>query len=196
MKYRAITEENFYYNELKNTCLFILNNNISESELKEKLRENDILDTKSNNNFVKKYQSINKRIKFFDKNLMEIFVKAEIESSKFLNLYTIICAERFIAEFMEEVIKIKYDNFDCNLAESDFKNFMQYKEEQSEIINNWSEATKKKIILKLKNFLSEGGFLKKEDKTSYKILKPIINPEVLEFIKIYGKKEILKIMLY
>ena len=196
MKYRAITGENFYYNELKKTCNFILKENINQSELKERLKKSDILDCKSESNFNKKYQSIGKRVQYLNKTLMKIFVETQIENSKFLNLYTIICSERFIAEFMEEVIKLKYTTFDYCLNESDFKNFMQHKEEQSDIVNSWSDAGKKKMIIKIKNFLSEGGFLKKEKDGSYQILKPLVDKDILKAIKINGKEEILRIMLY
>lgn len=196
MKYRAITGENFYCNELKKTCSFILKENIEQVDLKERLKENDILDCKSDSNFTKKYQSISKRVQFLNKNLMKKFIETQIEDSKFLNLYTIICSERFIAEFMEEVIKLKYTTFDYYLNDSDFKNFMQHKEEQSEIVASWSEAGKKKMIIKIKNFLSEGGFLQKEKDGSYKILRPLVDEDVLETIRTNGKEEILKIMLY
>lgn len=196
MKYRAITGENFYCNELKKTCNFILKENINQDELKEKLKEKDILDCKSDSNFNKKYQSIGKRVQYLSKDLMRIFGETQIENSKFLNLYTIICSERFIAEFMEEVIKEKYTAFDYYLNESDFKNFMQHKEEQSEIVASWSDSGKKKMIVKIKNFLSEGGFLKKEKDGVYKISKPLVDDEILKIIKNDGKKEILEIMLY
>lgn len=196
MKYRAITGENFYYNEMKNLCSFILKNNITEENLKEKVFENDILDCKSLSNFNKKYQTVSKRIKFFNRNLMELLIENGVEEGKFLNLYAILCSERFIAEFMEEVIKNKYESYDYYLDESDFNNFLHYKEEQSEIVNEWTEAGKKKMLVKIKNFLSEGGFIKKDSDKRFKILKPIINKNILKSIKENGEEKILKIMLY
>ena len=196
MKYRAITGENFYFNEMRSLCNFILKNDITEETLKEKLMENDVLDCKSMSNFNKKYHTVNKRIKFLNRNLMKILVESNVEEGKFLNLYTILCSERFIAEFMEEVVKNKYKSYEYYLNEGDFNNFLQYKEEQSEIVNGWTNAGKKKMLVKIKNFLLEGGFIKKESEKVYKIFKPVIDKAILENIKENGEEKILKIMLY
>ena len=52
------------------------------------------------------------------------------------------------------------------------------------------------LYTKIKNFLVEGGFLKKESDGSFKIIKPIIDEEVIKEIKENGSKKILEIMLY
>lgn len=198
MKYAAITGENFYYSEMKNVCEFLYKNGykIEETDFRQKLKDNDILDCKSESNFKKKYQTINKRIKTITDGLMKKIITENIENGKFINLYLILCIERFIAEFMDEVVREKFINFDYILVESDFRNYLKHKEEQSEIVNNWTESGKEKMLVKIKNFLSEGGFIKKQKDGSYKISKPLIDEEIIKEIRENGKKEILKIMLY
>ena len=51
------------------------------------------------------------------------------------------------------------------------------------------------MLLKIKNFLTEGGFLEK-NKDTYKILKPVVDSDVIDEIKENGDKKILKIMFY
>lgn len=196
MRYRAITSENFYFTELKNTCLYLLEHNEIKN-LKVSLQEHDILDCTSESNFNKKFLSIQKRLKAFTPNLMELFVKVDYNSAKFINLYSIVHQERLIAEFMDEVIREKYILFDYFLTEGDFLKFMQHKQQQSDVIASWSEAGRKKMIVKLKNFLVETGFLEKiiED-GNYKIIKPLVDPLVIETIKEQGNEKILSIMLY
>lgn len=198
MKYAAITGENFYFNEMKSTCNFLLKGkyNIEEIDFKDLLKKNDILDCKSEYNFAKKFMTINKRIKVLTPNMMQFIVDNDIKIGKFLNLYTILCNERFIAEFMDEVVRDKYMNLNYVIDELDFNMFLKHKEEQSEIVNNWSDSGKKKMIVKVKNFLLEGGYVHKNKDGSYKILKPIIEDEVLEEIRKNGNEKILKIMLY
>lgn len=200
MKYRAITGENFYLLELKNTCKFLLSDdispNISEEEFKKKLKENDILDSKTESNFLKKFQSIKKRYKVLTENLKKELIIANAETSKFINLYAILCCERIMAEFMDEVIREKYSTFDYEIKYSDFVSFINYKATQSEIINAWTEAGKKKMVDKLKNFLKDGGFLEKIDDSKYKIIKPIIDPKVIDEIEVNGNNKILRTMLY
>lgn len=194
MEYRAITAENFYLIEMKNTCKFILENKLEE-DFKNLLKINNILETVSESNFSKKFNTINKRLKCLTDNLKKQIVDTDLASAKFINLYSILCNERFILEFLEEVVKEKYDNFDYSIKESDFLNFMETKSEQSKVIQNWTTEGKRRMLIKVKNFLIEGGYLEK-NKDGYKIIKPIIDLAVIDEIKENGNKKILKIMFY
>ena len=194
MEYRAITAENFYLIEMRNTCKFILENK-AEEDLKSLLKTNNILETVSESNFSKKFNTINKRLKSLTDNLKKQIVDTDLASAKFINLYSILCNERFILEFLEEVVKEKYDNYDYYIKESDFSNYMETKSEQSKVIQNWTAEGKRKMLVKIKNFLTEGGFLEK-NKDGYKILKPIVDLAVIDEIKENGNKKILKIMFY
>ena len=194
MEYRAITGENFYLIEMKNTCKFILENKVEE-DFKKILKANNILETVSESNFSKKFNTINKRLKSLTDNLKKQIVDTDLASARFINLYSILCNERFILEFLEEVVKEKYDNYDYSIKESDFSNYMETKSEQSKVIQNWTEAGKRKMLVKIKNFLTEGGYLEK-NKDGYKIIKPIIDLAVIDEIKENGNKKILKIMFY
>ena len=194
MEYRAITAENFYLIEMKNTCKFILKNKVEE-DLKKLLKINNILETVSESNFSKKFNTINKRLKSLTDNLKKQIVDTDLASARFINLYSILCNERFILEFLEEVVKEKYDNYDYSIKESDFSNYMETKSEQSKVIESWTVEGKKKMLVKVKNFLTEGGYLEK-NKDGYKIIKPIIDLAVIDEIKENGNEKILKIMFY
>ena len=194
MEYRAITAENFYLIEMKNTCKFILKNKVEE-DLKNLLKANNILETVSESNFSKKFNTINKRLKSLTDNLKKQIVNTDLTSARFINLYSILCNERFILEFLEEVVKEKYDNYDYSIKESDFSNYMETKSEQSKVIQNWTAEGKRKMLVKVKNFLTEGGYLEK-NKEDYKIIKPIVDLAVINEIKENGNKKILKIMFY
>ena len=194
MEYRAITAENFYLIEMKNTCKFILENKLEE-DLKNLLKANNILETVSESNFSKKFNTINKRLKCLTDNLKKQIVNTDLTSARFINLYSILCNERFILEFLEEVVKEKYDNYSYYIKESDFSNYMETKSEQSKVIQNWTAEAKRRMLIKVKNFLTEGGYLEK-NKEDYKIIKPIVDLAVIDEIKENGNKKILKIMFY
>ena len=194
MEYRAITAENFYLIEMRNTCKFILENKVEE-DLKKLLKINNILETVSESNFSKKFNTINKRLKSLTNNLKKQIVNTDLTSARFINLYSILSNERFILEFLEEVVKEKYDNYDYYIKEGDFSNYMETKSEQSKVIESWTVEGKKKMLVKVKNFLTEGGYLEK-NKDGYKIIKPIVDLAVIDEIKENGNKKILKIMFY
>ena len=194
MEYRAITAENFYLIEMKNTCKFILENK-PEEDLKNLLKINNILETVSESNFSKKFNTINKRLKSLTDNLKKQIVDTDLTSARFINLYSILYNERFILEFLEEVVKEKYDNYDYYIKESDFLIYLATKSEQSKVIQNWTAEAKRRMLIKVKNFLTEGGYLEK-NKEDYKIIKPIVDLAVIDEIKENGNKKILKIMFY
>ena len=194
MEYRAITAENFYLIEMRNTCKFILENKVEE-DLKNLLKTNNILETVSESNFSKKFNTINKRLKSLTDNLKKQIVDTDLTSARFINLYSILCNERFILEFLEEVVKEKYDNYDYCIKESDFSNYIETKSEQSKVIQDWTAEGKRRMLIKVKNFLTEGGYLEK-NKDGYKIIKPIVDLAVIDEIKENGNKKILKIMFY
>ena len=194
MEYRAITAENFYLIEMRNTCKFILENKVEE-DLKKMLKANNILETVSESNFSKKFNTVNKRLKSLTDILKKQVVNTDLASARFINLYSILCNERFILEFLEEVVKEKYDNYDYSIKESNFLNYMETKSEQSKVIQNWTAEAKRRMLIKVKNFLTEGGFLEK-NKDGYKIIKPIVDLAVIDEIKENGNKKILKIMFY
>lgn len=194
MEYRAITAENFYLIEMRNTCKFILENKVEE-DFKKTLKANNILETVSESNFSKKFNTINKRLKSLTNNLKKQIVNTDLTSARFINLYSILSNERFILEFLEEVVKEKYDNYDYYIKEGDFSNYMETKSEQSKVIQNWTAEGKRRMLIKVKNFLTEGGYLEK-DKEGYKIIKPIVDLAVIDEIKENGNKKILKIMFY
>ena len=194
MEYRAITAENFYLIEMRNTCKFILENKVEE-DLKKMLKANNILEVVSESNFSKKFNTINKRLKSLTDNLKKQIVDTDLTSARFINLYSILCNERFILEFLEEVVKEKYDNYDYCIKESDFSNYIETKSEQSKVIQDWTAEGKRRMLIKVKNFLTEGGYLEK-NKDAYKIIKPIVDLAVIDEIKENGNKKILKIMFY
>ncbi|MGL6066944.1 MAG: BrxA family protein [Cetobacterium sp.] len=194
MKYRSITGENFYYTELKSTARYLLKNPNTEN-LKEFFKNEDILDCTSESNFQKKFLSINKRLKYLNEELMYQLVEGDSNSGKFINLYTILCSERFLLEFADEVISDKYRHYDYYLKESEIQNFMKLKSEQSELVQSWSEAGKAKMVMKIKNFFLEGGFIYKEEEKLYKIVKPIILSEIIDEMR-KENMSVVKAMLY
>ena len=195
MEYRAITSENFYYKEIKKVARAIVETPEILENLREYLLENDLLDCSSEYNFKKKFSSINKRIKALSSDLIKILAEEDQNIGKFMNFYAILLNERIILEFMDEVIKPKYYGYDSHLSESEIIGFILEKGDHSEKINSWSDSAKKKMAVKIKNFIKEAGYLL-EEKGELIITRPIIPYDILEVIGYRGHKNILAAMLY
>ena len=195
MRYRAITSENFYYKELKNTVILLQKNLVPFEEAKELIRENDVLDTKSVANFNKKFLSISKRYNALSEELRSILCEADSNNGKFINFYAILLAERIVLEFVDEVIRENFSRLNYQLSNSDFVNFMKHKQEQSEDVASWSQAGRDKVITKLKNFSLEAGYIEK-NKDGFLIKKPVVDINIINAIENQSGSKFLKILLY
>ena len=195
MKYRAITSENFYYKELKNTAILLKTNSVPFEEAKELIKEKDVLDTKSIANFNKKFLSISKRYNALSEELRDMLCDADSDSGKFINFYAILLAERIVLEFVDEVIRENFSRLNYQLSNSDFINFMKHKQEQSEEVASWSQAGRDKVITKLKNFSVEAGYLEKNN-DGFLIKKPVVDTSVINAIENQSGSKFLKILLY
>ena len=194
MKYRAITSENFYYTDIKRTAKIVMDKRYSREELIEIIKEKGIIEYNTEYNFNKKFLSINKRINKLNEFLIIKLAEESPDIGKFINLFSIVLNERIFYDFFNEVIKEKYFLLDYYITNDEFISFMNEKEEQEEEIKNWSSETKRKIIVKIKAFLVESGYLVKT-KTGYKIIRPLIPDDIISNIEQNYDKNILRILL-
>ena len=194
MKYRAITSENFYYTDIKRTAKIVMGKRYSREELIEIIKEKGIIEYNTEYNFNKKFLSINKRINKLNEFLIIKLAEESPDIGKFINLFSIVLNERIFYDFFNEVIKEKYFLLDYYITNDEFISFMNEKEEQEEEIKNWSSETKRKIIVKIKAFLVESGYLVKTE-TGYKIIRPLIPDDIISNIEQNYDKNILRILL-
>ena len=194
MKYRAITSENFYYTDIKRTAKIVMDKRYSREELIEIIKEKGIIEYNTEYNFNKKFLSINKRINKLKECLIIKLAEESPDIGKFINLFSIVLNERIFYDFFNEVIKEKYFLLDYYITNDEFISFMNEKEEQEEEIKNWSSETKRKIIVKIKAFLVESGYLVKTE-TGYKIIRPLIPDDIISNIEQNYDKNILRILL-
>ena len=181
MIYRAITDENFYYLDIKKVAR-VFNKFDSYEELKKNIIENQILEYSSERNFQIKMKVINRRLKVLNDFLLNTLATETSEVGKVVNLLSIILNEKIVFDFMYEVFLPKYKSSDYFISNSIFFSFMNEKTEQELEVAKWSEASKKKIISKLKFFLPLAKF--NPDIKSFSFLLPSKIFPVLMFSKL------------
>ena len=193
MIYRAITDENFYYLDIKKVAR-VFNKFDSYEELKKNIIENQILEYSSERNFQIKMKVINRRLKVLNDFLLNTLASETSEVGKVVNLLSIILNEKIVFDFMYEVFLPKYKSSDYFISNSIFFSFMNEKTEQELEVAKWSEASKKKIISKLKAYFTDAGYLIK-DGNDYRLVKPIVPEDILDNIKDNYKPVILEALL-
>ena len=193
MIYRAITDENFYYLDIKKVAR-VFNKFDSYEELKKNIIENQILEYSSERNFQIKMKVINRRLKVLNDFLLNTLASETSEVGKVVNLLSIILNEKIVFDFMHEVFLPKYKSSDYFISNSIFSSFMNEKTEQEPEVAKWSEASKKKIISKLKAYFIDSGYLIK-DGNDYRLVKPIVPEDILDNIKDNYKPVVLEALL-
>lgn len=181
MKYSAgIISSSFWLYESKTTAEYLLEN-LSKKELIELSLNENIYQVDSERRAKRMAGNLFNRFNGFSDELLQYFITSDSNSSKLFVLIAIIKNDKLFFEFMHEVFRehIILGNF--NIKDADLDIFFMNKINQSEIIENWSEGTIKRLKSIYKLFLIESGLLEKED-NYYKIILPFIDYRLKELL--------------
>lgn len=134
------------------------------------------------------------RIKELDGFVLIKIVNGDLQTSKQLNLYSILKTDRLFYEFMKEVYREKMVLKDYVLVDMDFNVFFRKKSEQNKQIAQWQDYTFYKLSQVYKRVLLEAGFIKKS-KNKVEIIPQIMEKDVMDHLKEIGDMAYLEIMI-
>ena len=103
-----LTAEPFLYNETKIIAQYLLNG-ISPEELKRKNIEENLIKYKSPKSIVRVNSPIFRRLNVMDSEMLDEFVHTDIETSKYILLYTIMKTDRLVRDFIIEVYRKNFN---------------------------------------------------------------------------------------
>ena len=181
MDYSAgIMSHSFWYLETKNTAEYMAED-ISKKELMELSLNENICQVDSERRARELVNVCYRRLKGFDNELLSYLSSCDQNSGKLLVLISVLTDDKLFFEFMHEVFRehILLGNF--TLKNSDLDIFFMNKMNQSEVIENWTETTLRKVKANYKKYLIEAGLLQKEN-DDYKIILPFIDYRLKELI--------------
>lgn len=113
------------------------------------------------------------------------FVSADVATQKLYCLIGCMCNDTLFFEFMYEVIREKMILGLDSFADSDLRIFFKEKQAQSEKAAGWTDYTLKRLGTCYKTMLYEAGLTDK-GKTERKIFRPILFPEMENWMKDNG----------
>lgn len=181
MKYSAgIMSASFWLLETKTTAEYMLEG-LSKSEIVELALNENIYQVDSERRAKRMAGNLYRRLKDFPEELLQFFVNADVNSSKIIVLISILKNDKLFFEFMYEVFREHIILGNYTLNNSDFNIFFTNKAQQSEIIENWTETTVRKVSSTYRLFLSEAGLLEKDD-NDYKIILPFLDFRLRELL--------------
>lgn len=137
------------------------------------------------------FNTVSARIKMLDESFYSVFVTSEVSTQKLFNLVATMAYDTLFGEFVYEVIREKMIIGNDEFTDSDIRVFFKNKQLQDEKVAEWTDATLKRLGACYKTLLYEAGMTDK-GKECRKILKPILDPVMANWLKDHDMEIMLK----
>ena len=179
-----LTAEPFLYNETKIIAQYLLDG-INPEELKRKNIEENLIKYKSIKSIVRVNSPIFRRLSVMDREMLDEFVHTDIETSKYILLYTIMKTDRLVRDFVVEVYKDKLLMRKDYIEKFDIDNWYEEKCILSKTLRERTESTAVKLKQVIMKILQDSGLVIKE-KNRFKIVRPLLKEK---YISMLDKKD-------
>ena len=127
------------------------------------------------------YHTVTGRIQSLDQSFIPIFLYSDLATQKLFALIAAMAYDTLFFDFVYEVIREKMILGIGELADSDVRVFFK-DQQQNEKVAGWTDATLVRLGRCYKTMLYEAGVIDKA-KTARKILRPILDPELVRWLK-------------
>ena len=174
MKYSSgLTRSSFWFLESKKIAELILED-YSKEDIIEMALEDNLFQVESEERTKRIVSVVYNRLNFFSKDLIEYFLRVDVNSAKIFVLISILTQDRLFFEFMYEVFREHIILGNYTLKNRDFDIFFDNKALQSDIVGEWSEKNIERLKRGYRIVLNEAGVLDTSKKDN-EILVPFID---------------------
>lgn len=137
------------------------------------------------------YGYLKNRIDALDAGLIEVFIHADLNTQKIINLIAIAKKNRLFFEFLYEVYREKVQMGAPELTESDINIFYKNKQSQDDDVSTWTDVTLRRLRSTYMNFLTDAGLLTVSGKEK-RITPPILDITLENYLKDNGDNQMIK----
>lgn len=128
------------------------------------------------------FSTVSGRVKALDESFIPVFMNGDLATQKLFALIAAMAYDSLFFDFVYEVIREKL-MLGCNeLMDSDVRVFFKDKQQQSEKVAGWTDATLIRLARCYKTILYEAGVIDKA-KTVRTIMRPILDPELTHWLE-------------
>lgn len=185
-----LTAEPFLYNETKIIAQYLLDG-ISSEKLKRKNIEENLIKYKSTKSIVRVNSPIFRRLNVMNREMLDEFVHTDIETSKYILLYTIMKTDKLVRDFVIEVYKDKLYMRKEYIEKFDIDNWYEEKCILSKTLRERTESTSAKLKQVIMKILQDSGLVIKE-KDRFKIVRPLLKEKYISMLDKNGDIEYAK----
>ena len=159
MNYSAsIISTSFWFLESKKVAELILEG-YSKEEILNAALEDNIFQVETERRVRDITNTTYRRLKSFPEEVLEYFVRVDVNSAKVFVLISVLKNDKLFFEFMYEVFREHIVLGDLNLKNKDFEMFFDNKSYQSDIVSEWVDETRSRLKRSYNTMLSEAGVL-------------------------------------
>lgn len=174
MNYSAsIISTSFWFLESKKVAELILEG-YSKDEILNAALEDNIFQVETERRVRDITNTTYRRLKSFPEEVLEYFVRVDVNSAKVFVLISVLKNDKLFFEFMYEVFREHIVLGDLTLKNKDFEMFFDNKSYQSDIVSEWVDETLGRLKRAYNTMLSEAGVLDTSGKERV-ILLPFID---------------------
>ena len=132
-----------------------------------------------------------RRLNVMDSEMLDEFVHTDIETSKYILLYTIMKTDRLVRDFVVEVYKDKLLMRKDYIEKFDIDNWYEEKSILSKALRERTESTSAKLKQVIMKILQDSGLVIKE-KNRFKIVRPLLKEKYISMLDKKGDMEYAK----
>ncbi|MDP5047361.1 MAG: DUF1819 family protein [Saprospiraceae bacterium] len=149
-------------------------------EVKNSLMEHNSLNKIKQSTFKREFSEIKKRLSSLSEEQLYLLINGSYDDSKAMILLSLIKVYTFLNDFIVEVLRNKYLQFDTNISENDYFKFVHSKSISHNELNEITEVTAKKVKQVIFKLLEQVGLVT-QTKNGI-ILKPILSHAAVDVI--------------
>ena len=131
------------------------------------------------------------RAAMLDEPLVRLFMNADIGTQKLINLICVVRGDRLFFEFLNEVYREKAIVGYENLDDADFNTFFRQKGSYSDIVETWSESTKKHLRSNYSTCMLDAGLIAMKGKQR-QITPPVVDNSLIRYMHDCGEESLIK----
>lgn len=185
-----LTGEPFLYNETKILAQYLLDGESAENLKRRNLEEN-LIHHKKEGSLKRTNSPIFRRLSVMDNEMLDEFVHSDIETSKYILLYTIMKTDRLVRDFIVEVYKDKLFMRKDYIEKFDIDNWYEEKCILSQTLRDRTDSTTAKLKQVIMKIMQDSGLVIKE-KDRFKIIRPLLREKYISMLDKNGDIEYAK----
>lgn len=182
------------YQETKRINQMLLNE-ISDEEIMQKVVEEDLLQLSSAAQRRTAGKEILYRLSLTNITIQEMIQDEDIQTSKSLVVYSILCADRLLQEFGRELYLDKLLTIHSDISKNEVIRFIERKAENEQVIGKWKEYTYDRLASSFLQIFKEASWIKEIKKSTYQIEKPFISTNSRNYLKKEGYTPAVEVVL-